>query len=93
MAIKSWDKAGIKAAVIARGLTLRGVSLAAGLPRDAASQALHRPWAAAEAAIAAAIGEAPATLWPDRYDPHGDGDGTPPDTPRRRRRRPCTTNV
>lgn len=65
---KDWHKADITAAVHKRGLTFRGLALANGYRSpDACSQALHRPYPKVERIIAAAIGVAPETIWPSRY--------------------------
>jgi len=64
----TWDRPAIKAAVQRLGGTLKGISLAAGLPPDAASKALSRPYPAAERAIADYLAVGPSELWPDRYE-------------------------
>lgn len=63
----AWDKHAIKAALARRGLTLAGLSRRAGIERSACGIALLRRHYAGEAAIAAALGVAPAELWPERY--------------------------
>ena len=48
-------------------MTLRALSLQAGLPEDACSAALSRPYERPERAIAQFLGVDAARLWPDRY--------------------------
>ncbi|WP_293766789.1 helix-turn-helix domain-containing protein [uncultured Aquitalea sp.] len=62
-----WHRADIVAAVRKAGWSLRRLSLEAGLCAGALNNALDRPWPKAERIIAAAIGVAPETIWPDRY--------------------------
>ena len=63
--------ADIAASLRKKGLTLRGVDRAHDLPEGACSAALLRPYHRAEVALAAALGIAPQTLWPSRYDKKG----------------------
>lgn len=62
-----WHRADIVAALHKQGWSLRRLSLEAGLSAGALNNALDRPWPKAERIIAAAIGEAPETIWPERY--------------------------
>jgi Ner family transcriptional regulator len=62
----TWDRHAIKAEIGRRGLTLIGISQAAGLCPSACGIALVRRFPSAEAAIAAALGIAPDILWPER---------------------------
>ncbi len=65
---KDWSKAAIRYAVHERGLTFRGLAIAAGYRSvDAVSQCLHRPYPKVERILAEAIGERPETIWPSRY--------------------------
>jgi Ner family transcriptional regulator len=66
-ATADWTVYQIKAAVIAKGLTLKGISEGARLDPTACSVALRRRWLAAEQAIANALGIKPETIWPSRY--------------------------
>lgn len=67
--VTRWDKHAIKSELGRRGLTLLGVARVAGLEPSATRVALLRRHYAGEAAIAAALGVAPAELWPERYPP------------------------
>lgn len=53
------------------GWTLRALDRAYGLAPGACSCALTRPYAAAEVAIAAALGREPRRIWPSRYNRDG----------------------
>jgi Ner family transcriptional regulator len=66
-----WHPADVLAALKKRGLSLAGLSVAHGYHATAAGKALKRPWPALEALIAAALGLAPAQIWPSRYDAEG----------------------
>jgi Ner family transcriptional regulator len=70
---QGWHKADIKAALEKAGLTVSGVADRHGLKASTPRAALIRPCYAGEQAIAAELGVAPRTIWPERYDP----DGTP----------------
>ena len=67
-----WHPADVLAALKKRGLSLAGLSVANGYHPTAAGKALKRAWPAMEAIIAAALGVAPATIWPTRYDRSGE---------------------
>lgn len=67
-----WDRHAIKAALYRRGVTLIGLARAAGIEPSATRTALLRRNRPGEAAIAAALGVAPAELWPERYPPSSD---------------------
>lgn len=64
-------KEDIKAMVCKQGITLRQISLKAGLNIDAASEALRKPFPAANIAIAEFLGKSLHDLWPCWYDQHG----------------------
>lgn len=64
-------KEDIKAMVWKRGVTLRELSLRAGLNIHAASEALRKPFPAANIAIAEFLGKSLSDLWPNWYDQHG----------------------
>jgi Ner family transcriptional regulator len=66
-----WHPADVLAALKKRGHSLAGLSVANGYHPTAAGKALKRSWPAMEAIIAAAIGLAPAMIWPSRYDATG----------------------
>jgi len=66
-----WHPADVLAALKKRGHSLAGLSVAHGYHPTAAGKALKRPWPAMEAHIAAALGVAPAHIWPSRYDAEG----------------------
>ncbi|MCW3478807.1 helix-turn-helix domain-containing protein [Neisseriaceae bacterium JH1-16] len=67
-AAHDWHRADIVAALHKKGWSLRRLSLEVGLSAGALNNALDRPWPKAERIIAAAIGEAPETIWPSRYE-------------------------
>ncbi|WP_215782049.1 helix-turn-helix domain-containing protein [Paludibacterium sp. B53371] len=62
-----WHRADIVAALHKKGWSLRKLSVGVGLSPGALNNGLDRPWPKAERIIAAAIGEAPETIWPSRY--------------------------
>lgn len=65
------SKEDIKAMVWKRGMTLRQISLHAGLGIDAASEALRRPYPSANHAIAEFLGSSVHDLWPRWFDQNG----------------------
>lgn len=67
-AAEDWHRADIVAALHKKGWSLRRLSQEAGLSAGALNNALDRPWPKAERIIAAAIEEAPETIWPSRYE-------------------------
>lgn len=69
----------IKFQLRAMGTSLAKLAREQGVSRQAAVNALTKPYPKLEAAIAAAIGLEPRTIWPERYDSSG--------TPNRRRGR------
>jgi Ner family transcriptional regulator len=66
-----WHPADVLAALKKRGMSLAGLSLANGYHPTAAGKALKQPWPAMELLVAKAIGVAPQTIWPSRYDAEG----------------------
>lgn len=68
---RSLCKEDIKAMVWKRGVTLRELSLKAGLNMNAASEALRKPFPAANSAIAEFLGKSLHDLWPYWYDQQG----------------------
>lgn len=83
------DRHDIKAEVHRRGLTLVGLSRAAGLEDSACKVALRRRNFGGERAIAAALDTDPSVLWPERY-PSGP---VSPVHSRRRERAPASPKV
>ncbi|MGH1509475.1 helix-turn-helix domain-containing protein [Ralstonia solanacearum] len=69
--VQDWHRADIKSALEKAGYTLRQLSLQYGYAPTSLKFALNEPWPAAERIIAAAIGVAPSTIWPTRYDANG----------------------
>lgn len=67
-AAQDWHRADIVAALHKKGWSLRKLSQEVGLSAGALNNALDRPWPKAERIIAAAIEEAPETIWPSRYE-------------------------
>lgn len=70
-AAADWHPADIKAAIEKAGWSLRRLSKHQGMAAASLSMALHRPWPRAERIIADAVGIAPQTIWPSRYEPNG----------------------
>jgi Ner family transcriptional regulator len=66
-----WHPADVLAALKKRGQSLAGLSVANGYHPTAAGKALKQPWPAMEQLLAAALGIAPQTIWPSRYDREG----------------------
>ncbi|HUD62385.1 MAG TPA: helix-turn-helix domain-containing protein [Acetobacteraceae bacterium] len=66
-----WHPADVLAALKKRGQSLAGLSVANGYHPTAAGKALKQPWPAMEQLLAAALGVAPQTIWPSRYDREG----------------------
>ncbi len=66
-----WHRADIKAALEKKGWSVRSLSITSGYEPGSLKFALHRPWPAAEAKIAEAIGVPAPRIWPSRY--HRDG--------------------
>jgi Ner family transcriptional regulator len=66
-----WHPADIVAALRKRGWSLRRLSVHHGYSPTVLAVALRRPWPQGEGLIAAAIGVAPAELWPERYGADG----------------------
>lgn len=75
-----WHPEAVRAALAERGLTLSDLARRTGVAPSLFSYALRRPNGRCELAIAAALGLAPAAIWPSRYHPSG---------ARRRVRRAC----
>ncbi len=70
---RGWHAEDIRAAIRKRYGSLRALSIQFGLNHTAVSSVLRRPEASlkVERLIAAAIGETPHALWPDRWDAAG----------------------
>jgi Ner family transcriptional regulator len=65
---QDWHPADIKAALEKKGWSLRRLSQHHGYSPDMVKTALVRPYPNAERIIAQALGLAPETIWPSRYD-------------------------
>jgi Ner family transcriptional regulator len=68
---QDWHVADIKCALEKKGWSLARLSKKHRYYRSAAATALSRPWPKMESLIAEAIGVPPQTIWPSRYDEHG----------------------
>lgn len=69
---ENWHRADIVAALHKKGLSLRGLAVKAGYKSESTlSKALNAPWPKGERIIAEALGVAPETIWPTRYDKDG----------------------
>ncbi|ECH9261514.1 helix-turn-helix domain-containing protein [Salmonella enterica] len=64
---EDWHPGQIVGEVRAQGLTLRKLSLRAGLAQDTLKNALYRHVPKYESIIADAIGRKPEEIWPSRY--------------------------
>lgn len=62
-----WHRIDIVAALHKHGLTMRGLSVQAGLKPDTLKNALHRSYPKGERIIAGALNTEPAQIWPSRY--------------------------
>ncbi|EEA0729280.1 DNA-binding protein [Salmonella enterica subsp. enterica serovar Newport] len=67
VASQDWHREHIVAAVHVKGLTLRELSLRAGLKKDSLKNVLYRSCPKYERIIADAIGVSPDEIWPSRY--------------------------
>jgi Ner family transcriptional regulator len=70
-ASEDWHPADVLAALKKRGHSLAGLSVANGYHPTAAGKALKQPWPAVERILADALGLAPQSIWPSRYDDEG----------------------
>lgn len=61
----------IKCMILRKGMTLKSLSLKAGLSSRACSKALTAPFPAAEEAIAEFLGIPARQLWPNRFNTDG----------------------
>ena len=69
---KDWHPAEIIAAIHKQGLSLAQLGFAHGYKnRGSLTQALYKPYPAAEAIIAMQLGLAPEVIWPSRYNADG----------------------
>jgi Ner family transcriptional regulator len=57
----------IVAALHKKGMTVKELSIKAGLAPTTLSNALNRPWPKGEGIIADALGVKPSDIWPSRY--------------------------
>lgn len=67
-AAHDWHRADIVAALHKKGWSLRELSRQSALSAGTLKVALDRPWPKAERIIATAIGVAPESIWPSRYE-------------------------
>ncbi len=65
---QDWHRADIKSALEKKGKNMRALSREAGLAPDSLRNVLTRHWPKAENLVANAIGVAPETIWPSRYE-------------------------
>lgn len=68
---QDWHRADIKAALEKAGWSLRKLSVTHGYVAGVMVQALKKQYPKCELIIAAAIGVAPQTIWPSRYNADG----------------------
>ncbi|MEL5454768.1 MULTISPECIES: helix-turn-helix domain-containing protein [Serratia] len=64
---QDWHRIDIVAAIHKEGLTMRGLSVKAGLKPDTLKNVLSRSYPKGEQIIAKALGTEPAQIWPSRY--------------------------
>lgn len=64
---KNWHRIDIVAALHKAGLTMRELSVQAGLKPDSLKNALARPYPRGERIIASALSLKPEDIWPERY--------------------------
>lgn len=62
-----WNRIDIVAALHKQGVSIRELSVRAGLKPDTLKNALSRAYPKAERIIAEALGVAPEHIWPSRY--------------------------
>lgn len=65
--VNDWHRVDIVAALHKRGLSVRGLSVEAGLSPSTLKNALARSYPKGERIIAEAIGLTPQQIWPSRY--------------------------
>lgn len=64
---KNWHRIDIVAALHKAGVTMRELSVQAGLKPDSLKNALARPYPRGEKIIATALSSTPEEIWPERY--------------------------
>ncbi|MBS0849672.1 helix-turn-helix domain-containing protein [Citrobacter sp. JGM124] len=64
---KNWNRIDIVAALHKSGVTMRELSVQAGLKPDSLKNALARPYPRGERIIASALKLKPEDIWPERY--------------------------
>lgn len=64
---KNWHRIDIVAALHKKGLTIKGLSVQAGLSPHTLKNALIRPYPKGERIIAKALDIEPCEIWPERY--------------------------
>lgn len=62
-----WHRIDIVASLHKKGITMRGLSISAGLAQDTLKNALYRPYPKGEKIIAEALQLDPSVIWPSRY--------------------------
>ncbi|XWJ90941.1 helix-turn-helix domain-containing protein [Phytobacter ursingii] len=65
---RDWHRIDIVAALHKCGLTMRGLSVSAGLKPDTLKNALSRAYPKGERIIANALNVEPSSIWPSRYN-------------------------
>ena len=65
--LKNWHRIDIVAALHKAGVTMRELSVQAGLKPDSLKNALARPYPRGEKIIATALSLSPEEIWPERY--------------------------
>lgn len=65
---KNWHRIDIVAALHKKGLTIKGLSVEAGLSPHTLKNALIRPYPKGERIIAEALDIEPFEIWPERYN-------------------------
>lgn len=67
VASADWHRIDIVAELHKQGITMRELSIGAGLKPDTLKNALHRSYPKGERIIANALNVEPARIWPSRY--------------------------
>ncbi|TKT99224.1 transcriptional regulator [Citrobacter sp. wls830] len=65
---RNWHRIDIVAALHKSGVTMRELSVQAGLKPDSLKNALARPYPRGEKIIASALSLKPEDIWPERYN-------------------------
>ncbi|CAH6198576.1 helix-turn-helix domain-containing protein [Citrobacter freundii] len=67
IAVRDWHNIDIVGELHKRGLTMRGLSVDAGLKPDTLKNVLHRKYPKGERIVADALNVEPSFIWPSRY--------------------------